>query len=201
MSGYTIEWAENPLASKIILGDEGRLRMRLGIAKDAVYTLLAACNLAKQHQEFHWLDQADEIGKDVDAYIDKYMQWCEPALQSIHCGDCTCVPAMCEKCFAEQMLGFYTTEGLGKHEGHVLQSAFSTETTTIEEAIAYIDRPIQPTWGTPKEWEGHMARWKDEHERAKQWLSQYLLEHILPMRRRNRLDELLQLLQRTLQAR
>lgn len=170
---FSVEWAENPLTSKIHLTDVGRLRVKVGIAIDWVYGAKASIQLARDHNDLTWLRHVDPETDDVDAAMEANLARCEADLRDVHCGDCTCVPASCMRCHAESLLGFSTTEGLGKHEGHCIQSAFSEGRTTIDEALSYLASPVRPTWGTPEDWAPHMERWALERANALEWLSAY----------------------------
>jgi hypothetical protein len=169
---YSVEWSDNPLATKVRLTTAGMLRLKLGIATDAVYGVRSCLQLAKEQQDLKWCDY-DDVGSDVEAYIEGRVKWCVDALADVHCGDCTCVPMSCAKCYAEEMLGFFTTDGLGKHEGHAVSTAFAGGRATIDQAIEYLRGPIVPIWGTAAEWEPHMERWREQRDRAIEWLTEY----------------------------
>lgn len=176
MELYTVEWMPNPLESKIILTELGRMRLRFGVAMDAITDVQACLSLAKEQQDFKWCDKYDFYGENVDTYVEEQAVKCEQWLIEEHCGDCTCVPAPCIRCYAEARLGFSTTETLGKHEGHNVQTAFR-KGRTLDEAIAYLKGPITAAWGTPKDWEAHMERWTKERNNAVEWLTKYKQEH------------------------
>ena len=117
-------------------------------------------------------------GSSFDEYItyvtNEYIQ----ELSRAHCGDCTCVACSCLKCHIETLLGIDTIKGLHKHEASFISGAFMPKngaTPTLEQAIAYL-KDYQPQnvqeWGLP-----HVERWKQEAQRAYQWLVAYQQEH------------------------
>ena len=175
---YRIEWAQNPLASCVVLTDKGRIRLQLGIAIDYLYEARASISLALRDKKFHWIEHFEYRGpEDVEMILQREAGRCEKDLLDIHCGDCTCVPAPCSKCHAEGMLGVDTIKGLGKHPGHKVQSIF-WKGATLGQVIQKLDtEPITPTWGIPKDWAPHMERWEQERHDAVQWLRAYQQEH------------------------
>jgi hypothetical protein len=179
---YTIEWAANPIATKIRLTEAGRLRLKLGIAMDWLEQAWCCAKLAREQQDLKWADSHhfEFTGVDNDTLaraIDRRAATCERELAESHCGDCTCVPMSCAKCYAESMLGVDTIAGLGKYPGAVVAGAFAGERTTIAEALAQIAKPIQPSWGMPADWSPHMERWQQERRDATAWLEQYQRTH------------------------
>lgn len=175
--GYIVHWAENPLASKIVLDDYGRLRLRYGIALDNIMEAKVTMQLAKDDKDLSWLDKCDAFTEEEGSYvkeIDRIFAWAEQELQGVHCGDCTHVPCPCMKCHAEGYLGFYTTKGLNGAGGHNAQEAFQ-HVKTLAEAIQRLNkRPITAIW---EGWEAHVPRWTKEHEQTVAWLENYGREH------------------------
>ena len=167
---YEVEWAENPLATIIRLTDEGRLRLKLGIAIDGIHEARVLFKLIREQNDIKWADKFDPP-EDVEAWIDEWAKSCEQGLHEQHCGDCTHVPMTCVKCLAENRLGFCTISGLGGAEGSAIQAAFSGgDCMTIDEAIAYLNGPISASW---EGWEAHLPRWRAEHDSAARWLQTY----------------------------
>lgn len=181
-SGVTIEWHQNPLRSVVKLDDLGRMRLKLGIAADAIMEANAIHSLEREGKEArgYWLGHFDwkEFRKDgeIEAEIDRLAVIHEKELIDIHCGDCTCQPASCMKCWAESLLGFDTLAGLGKHEGYQIDSAFETEATTIDDALKTLKGK---TWDvvTAEQWAIHIPRWRQERDNAVAWLEAYKAEH------------------------
>lgn len=178
VDGVTVEWADNPLASRIVLDDYGRLLLRYAIAKDAIHSACVLIHMDKTQDppsKGRWVDQFDFSSEDIEAQITRTAEWCEKALLDVHCGDCTCVPATCIKCYAEEFIHVNTIHNLGKHPGHYVECAFGDGRTTLEEALHWMrTEPIKATWAG---WEVHAPRWKQERDAAIEWLERYGREH------------------------
>jgi hypothetical protein len=187
MKAYDVEWAENPLASRVVLTDYGRLLLRYHIAIDEVNTASVLIGMdinleAPKDGRWvgRWVDQFDQLGmnnEQIKAEIDRLAIGYEAELLSIHCGDCTHVACSCTKCHAEDLLEFSTTDGLGGGAGSYIQSAFRKDATIVD-AIAWLsNHPATPTWGTPTDWAPHQKRWDAERDLAITWLTNYGKEH------------------------
>lgn len=78
-------------------------------------------------------DKPTKLDQRVQVLYDYYMT----DLLSSHGGDCTCFPASCSKCHAENMLGVDTISGLGKHSGNYVFAMFrGEEPKTCAQVIA-----------------------------------------------------------------
>jgi len=121
-------------------------------------------------------------GKGLDARVNELLEHYLGELKSNHCGDCTCFPASCCKCHAEDLLGINTIKGLGKHEAYKIQSAFSYKDgdvwkqRTLGEAMEHL-RKSHAEWQVSTDPSPHAPRWKAESERALCWMEQYIADH------------------------
>ena len=151
-----ILWAENPLLTRVIVGDAERAILRIAIERD--------------------LREWDEYS---EGNVDRWLGFAVGALDAdAHCGDCTCVPMTCTKCMAEEWLGINTIKGCGKHGLYKIDGAFRRNggaAVSIEEAIENL-RNYDPKadWAG---WEVHAPRWMAEAKRALGWLIAYRDAH------------------------
>lgn len=200
MEGISIEWAQNPLFTKVILDDRAKTEFKLRVILDHLQMDLfgAYFNLNKEKYPDHYQPERAlqhiapfvELEYETDqqliellakeANVDAYLE----ELTSVHCGDCTCVPASCSKCRAEGVLGLDTIKGLGKHEASKIFGAYGgwENNRTLDEAIAYLEsyKPVRgEAWlKYPQEdFDVHVPRWTEEGQRALAWLKQYRADH------------------------
>lgn len=107
---------------------------------------------------------------EIDERIDELHSCYLAELSSSHCGDCTCVPTTCLKCYAEDMLGVNTIPGIGKHGLYKIDAACRSS-TNINEAISNLENPsIKADWDG---WEAYAPRWTKEYQDAANWLRRY----------------------------
>lgn len=133
------------------------------------------------------LNDEERNGKKFDATIDDKVKDVLGYLTEPHEGDCTCFPCSCSKCYAEHLIEFDTTPGLGKHPGHYIWSAFHPRTKdgpepTIQEALEYL-RDYKPkktdVWKdyTDEQWQKLVEGWTADAKRAHDWLLKYQQLH------------------------
>lgn len=148
-----IIWNENPLLTRVEMDDEDRRRLRAAVGA--------------------YLNKYDDIRDAKEG--DRFTGYAIKALEEEeHCGDCTCVPASCEKCFAEEMLSIDTIKGCGKHQLYKIRDAFK-DGVGITDAIARLEAyEPKAEW---EGWEAHVPRWKAEAKDALKWLCAYRDEH------------------------
>lgn len=84
------------------------------------------------------------FGEERDEELDRRAKIFEQEFLSEHCGDCTCVPASCSKCYALELIdGFKLdpTWKIGKHTGYILSHLFrKEEIDTCDKAIAHLKK-------------------------------------------------------------
>lgn len=149
-----IEYAQNPLFTKVILDEHEqeifKLKIRLkemeegmyetywtlthhdwwnkNIAKDGeaktVRTLQDTINEALRGINPDYWMSEDNEKSKLDERVDELFELFMADLSGGHAGDCICVPCSCSKCMAEGFLGIDTISGLGKHEAHTIDSLF-----------------------------------------------------------------------------
>lgn len=177
-----IIWQPNPLYTTIELDDNDHKILRLKLHIESLEELLGSAAYASQEGDHFDLEKVRLCVKyetwDEDALtpeIDRRLGYTIGALtEEKHCGDCTCVPTSCTKCWAEALLGVDTIEGCGKHSLYKIDSAFggnNDESISVQEAIDKL-KAYEPKaeW---KGWEEHAFRWKTEAYRAAIWLERY----------------------------
>lgn len=176
-----IIYNKNPCLSSIILDD---VEKELFVEKFKVEYFLT--NL---HHLNYLLDKKDDkiqALKDLNNVMESYYNtnvdeeaktYFTDLEKGVHVGDCTCVPCTCTKCYAEDILGVSTIEGLGKHHLYKIDNYFSKNPdNTIDDAITYLTKyydsgPVPDNWKNSEEayWK-YMVRWKEEAKQAAEWL-------------------------------
>lgn len=176
-----IVWNENPLKTQVHLDAPDLKLLKTAIKYDDAYmTLIDISNyvdkdninlkaINKVLSEYFIRDDADEYDSDLEYYID--------ALLDTHMGDCTCVPAGCVKCRAEDLLGINTIKGLSKYAANYIVMAFRDD-RSISEALEYL-KNYEPDIGDelkkmyPDTWKELEKRWKANADKAYEWLLGY----------------------------
>lgn len=200
MDGITIEWAQNPLFTKVLLDERAKVEFKLRLIIDHISMDLfgAYFNLNKEKWPDHFnperalseLKPLFETEAKTDAeYIeilaeDAGYRWYLEELTGMHSGDCTCVACSCPKCRAESVLGIDTIKGLGKHEASAIHDAFGgfDGNRSIDDAIKHLENYELKRDGAwlkyPQEdFDKHVPRWTEENARALAWLKQYRADH------------------------
>lgn len=185
-----VHWEPNPLYSTIELDEHDKevLRFRIHIQQleetliDAgLYIEESRFDLERVRKVLHWdrwsVDEDEESA--LKTTIERHHKWFVTELEDgFHAGDCTCIPATCMKCVAEDALGFSTIEGLGKHMAIKIDAAFDNKndgSVSIDEAIRRLEEyKPHAKWAG---WEAHADRWKGEAAKALEWLVKYRDEH------------------------
>ena len=150
-------------------------------------------SLEKAREEINTAWLYDKTGNSkgksgVDERVDELHALNLEALSGPHIGDCTCCPSSCSKCHVESLLGTDTIEGLGKHEAHSIEGAFS-KGRSIEQAIEHLrtydaDKaadaaPESWKFKNRDTWNSALPRWRAEQANALEWLKKYRDEHFL----------------------
>lgn len=180
-----IKWKPNPCHSHIVLETElDRQIWRHCLEQDAYID--------------HIFSKWWELGKSVKAACFlgdiKIPEESDPSLsqESVdrmtsflsmgHYGDCTCFPASCGQCQAEEILGISTISEFSKHELHSIVSAFSSG-LSIDEVIEKLSQPMSrvksDAWkGTSDEDYAKLCdRWDKERASASQKMIAYKERH------------------------
>lgn len=148
------------------------------------YWELAKAEIPKNYDTEEYNAELDE---EAQSYIDELEN-------GYHMGDCTCIPASCVKCYAEEVAGIDTITGLGKHEASKIDSLFfagkrmsTFDIRTIDEVLEILKNYKVEPFEENKEWnrfpdrkelyEHHMPRWEQEAKHTYEWLLNYKQEH------------------------
>lgn len=186
-----IIWNQNPFLTKVEIDERDKHMILLAYQNEEFSNIL--CHLKLDlFGEFDRpaLTDLEEIKRrvakwgdicntDIDSeVVQEYISY----LDDEHCGDCTCVPASCVRCWVEDMLGINTIKGLGKHSAYKVQGAFGKDgSKTIDEAIAVLEKKPEykksDSWPDSVGYDVHIPRWEKEREAALNWLKAYKEEH------------------------
>lgn len=180
-----IIYKPNPLETIVELDERDKeiLRWRIIAHKleERLFDISSALEEVNDHsifraKQYATLTYDDEYKTEIDKYADKWTEIYANALKEDHVGDCTCVPASCLKCHAENYLDIDTLEGLGKHEAGKIFGAFGafeedSPTRSIDDVLEILKNyDPKANW---EGWEAHAPRWIEEAKRAYEWLLNY----------------------------
>jgi hypothetical protein len=187
-----IIYNENPLRTTVELDETDQTIFRLKIKVEELQDRLGSVQMSLEDGEY--LDRAKKMAYSFEDFeengvlnkrIDKLFNWYVEALKDTHCGDCTCAPASCIKCRAEEILGINTLEPYpGKHELSYIDSAFGKNNKkTLLEAIEYlknykVDLVKPESWvrSTQEEYESYIPGWEASAKKAYEYLKNYVKE-------------------------
>jgi hypothetical protein len=182
-----IIWNPNPLRTIVEIDDSDRERVIPQLQNEAYTDLISGLEYMIERGRVNSLEQVSEYLSKWTTIVDmtkdsEKIKELETYLQSEHAGDCTCIPCSCMKCYAEYILGICTTQGLGKHEGGLIQGAFGkTRDRSIDEAIESLrkvpDYRRPDSWPQSVDYERHIPRWEQERLNALHWLITYKETH------------------------
>ena len=178
-----IIYAQNPLATIVELDDSDRKTLLTNIKIDELENIIIEMGLYSEEGEHFDLKRVREsyknyLGKGDESFteiVKKRSKEFEEELLGTHCGDCICVPCSCMKCWAEQFLEIDTTKGLGKQEGHIIESVFRNKTISCKDAIKSLEKDsIQ----MPAKSAEYHVKWLETHTNALEWLKAYEKEFL-----------------------
>jgi hypothetical protein len=189
-----IEWDINPLKSKIFLDNKEKEIFRLKIQIDKMLEVTSSAyhslggytkkepnveNAIKELRSILYNKNSEEEDIRVsDAELEVFID----DLQSKHIGDCTCVAASCVKCHAEDLLGFSTIKGIGKHSLRQIDGAVE-KYGNLDDAIIYLENynpgPRPDTWSKSIDYDKYVPGWVIDAKNAASWLTRYKEDHNL----------------------
>jgi hypothetical protein len=186
-----IDWHPNPFLTTVEIDERDKQTLLLYVQKEEYENILCELDMSMKgsiNEDEVW--DLERITKHVSQWgevcnmkidHDEVQRYIE-SIDMVHAGDCTCLPASCARCQAEDALGIYTLPGLGKHSANKIQGIFGYEDKkTIDEAIEELSTErdyIRPdTWPSSMNYEKHIPRWKAEQKAACEWLKKYKQEH------------------------
>ena len=179
----TIHWHQNPLRTVVELDDASRRALRTRLERDylgeVIHDVRRRLQAGRVDQLEAVLVRVDQVDDEVDQQVDEYLR----ALRDEHCGDCTCVPASCMKCHAEEAVGVDTIAGLYKHVANHVRIAFEVDAErTIDQAIDALAHYQDPApWVDHHDtWLACLPRWRAEAHQAHAWLVAYRAERFPP---------------------
>lgn len=189
-----ITYKTNPLDTTIELDDHEKKELWYKIRCDELVELLFEAHFHLKEGQFYdlervkkavepdyYLDEDDKSKSPLDKRCDQMLEYYLEELRSYHIGDCTCVPASCGKCHAEDKLGINTIEGLGKHSAYKIDNALKEANGDIIAALESLKNynpAINDAYkGKEDLWHEHLPRWKKEAAHAYKWLKEYKEKH------------------------
>lgn len=129
----------------------------------------------------YYLGVDDDKPSQLDERCDTMLKYYLEELKSYHIGDCTCVPASCGKCHAEDLVGINTIQGLGKHSAYKVENAMKENNgdmiAALESLKNYNPEINEAYKGKEDLWYEHLPRWKKEAKKAYEWFKEYKEKH------------------------
>lgn len=156
-----INWNQNPLLTTVELDDHDKEKLKLKRTIEHILDEIGSVIFSKNSDQ---KDDHSRLEKLYDYEVsDDYIKEYENYLQESHCGDCTCVPMSCVKCYVEDLMDISTIKGCGKHSLYKIDAAFhSQENCTIDQAIEDL-RKDKPYGVKPESWEKHTQEEYESH--------------------------------------
>jgi len=150
-----IVYKENPMKSYVILSEEEKLELR---------------NKLYRYHRYEW----EESEEDSLEWTEHQYPYVLESLTSgeTHMGDCTKVSCSCNKCYAEEIWGVNTAEGLVNYR-YIVGAYHKTE--DINQAIKNLETAsteYNEEWHQP-----HIKRWEAERLAARDSLIDYKDKH------------------------
>jgi len=169
-----IIYKENPLESIVELDDNEIEIFKLKIMIEEYESQLFATRYYLSEKNFNLKNAREEVNyqRNIDELLEMYIS----ELRDSHAGDCVCFPCSCGKCYAEDILGINTIEGLGKHQASCIQHAYS-EYDNIDDVLDCLENwkfeRDPKLWPEESVYNEYLPRWKQEAKEAAEWLKQY----------------------------
>jgi hypothetical protein len=143
-----INWHENPLKSTVVLDENEKEifieKARIKELKDAAMS--ASFHLKDAEGKFYSPERAHSFlqhALDEEGVKERSLDMIKELETGYHCGDCTCVASGCERCLAENVLGFGTLDDLSQRGGYILDMVYgSEEDVTLEQALHKLEIEI-----------------------------------------------------------
>lgn len=128
-----IIWHPNPLRTRVVLDDRDKTLIKANLRIEELEEHLSSISFLSKYRNDP--DKAERLEKllpydawcydEESEFVKRRFQWVVEELETgTHCGDCTCMPASCGKCHAEELLGINTIKGIGKHELYKIDGLF-----------------------------------------------------------------------------
>lgn len=195
-----IIYEENPLATRVILDDLNKKLLYLKLVEDELVSYCTSVKLrfekgSSLYDPEKGADKAVNFDEEkIEARAKVLLDYAISELQSLHCGDCTCVPASCMKCSAEYLLGIDTMPRLGKHSARKIASAFICDpgkSVTIDQAIEKLanykiltyeeNEAYRNSKISEEQYNSYIPGWQAQADAAHVWLVEYKKRHFTPI--------------------
>ncbi len=186
-----IIWDVNPMKTRIRLDDLEkeifRLRLRISELESEAYSAYFHLDPEVSNGAYLRPEESLTYLKSIVKSLDRekgednemFVMYLSELESGYHCGDCTCIPATCSKCCAEEEIGINTIAGLGKHQASKVSGIFESHPDwSVDQAIEYLAdyAPVRSgEWlkFPPEAFNAHLPRWTQEAAHAAKWLRAY----------------------------
>lgn len=132
-----VEWADNPLLSRVILSPIGKeylvMKLQVEYWEEITDMVIHSTDLSEE-KKAEMLDFSS-----AKEYSDSMARYYERELLGTHSGDCTASPQGCTKCYAENLLGITTIPDMSSKIGYDLVYSLRSGQTPSLEAQKWID--------------------------------------------------------------
>lgn len=138
-----VRWHPNPVKTTFLLSDNDKAYLRSRCETQALDEIIdfirsahGESNLDRISTYVKYENTDLEENSHATMRVEELLASCIDALENqAHIGDCTCVPAGCLKCHTEELIGFSSIKGAGKHGLYKMGAAMDRFNNDFDAAI------------------------------------------------------------------